>query len=125
MRHLDRITSDPAFMGGTPCVRGLRVTVGTIVRLVAAGRTTDEILAAYPYLAAEDIRQALEYAAWRAEERDIALPGDSLPDTLRRSDRAPTAARVPAAHLAFQPFPKRGGIVTNELINKLRDGDAY
>jgi uncharacterized protein (DUF433 family) len=74
MRHLDRITLDPAIMGGKPCVRGLRVTVGTIVRLVAAGRTTDEILAAYPYLTAEDIRQALEYAAWRAEERDIALP---------------------------------------------------
>jgi uncharacterized protein (DUF433 family) len=74
MRHLDRITLDPAVMGGKPCVRGLRVTVGTIVRLVAAGRTTDEILAAYPYLVAEDIRQALEYAAWRAEERDVALP---------------------------------------------------
>jgi uncharacterized protein (DUF433 family) len=51
-------------MGGKPCVRGVRVTVGTIVRLVASGRSHSEILAAYPYLEEEDIRQALTYAAW-------------------------------------------------------------
>lgn len=61
-------------MGGKPCVRGMRVTVGTIVGLVAAGRSREAILAAYPYLEAEDIRQALEYAAWRVEEVEIPLP---------------------------------------------------
>lgn len=55
-------------------MRGLRVTVGTLVGLVAAGRTVPEILALYPYLEAEDIRQALSYAAWRAEEIEVPLP---------------------------------------------------
>jgi uncharacterized protein (DUF433 family) len=60
-------------MGGKPCIRGLRVTVGTIVGLVAAGRTSEEILRLYPYLTAEDIREALTYAAWRVEEREMPL----------------------------------------------------
>jgi uncharacterized protein (DUF433 family) len=55
-------------MGGKPCIRGLRVTVGTLVGLVAAGYSTTDILKAYPYLEAEDIREALTYAVWRAEE---------------------------------------------------------
>ena len=55
-------------MGGKPCIRGLRVTVGTIVGLVAAGYSTAEILQVYPYLEKEDVRQALEYASWRVEE---------------------------------------------------------
>ena len=70
---LDRITANPAVMGGKPCVRGTRVTVGAIVGLVAAGRGIDEVLAAYPYLEREDIAQALTYAAWRAEEREVDL----------------------------------------------------
>ena len=57
-------------MGGKPCIRGLRVTVGTIVGLVAAGRSHEEILRLYPYLEDEDIREALSYAAWRVEERE-------------------------------------------------------
>ena len=61
-------------MGGKPCVRGTRVTVGALVGLVAAGKTETEILDAYPYVTAEDIAQALAYAAWRAEEIEIALP---------------------------------------------------
>lgn len=73
MRHLDRITFNPQVMGGKPCVRGLRVTVGTLVGLVAAGHTTADILALYPYLEEEDIRQALSYAAWRAEEIEVPL----------------------------------------------------
>ena len=73
MAKLDRITFDPRVMGGKPCVRGMRVTVGTIVGLVASGRSTDEILALYPYLEAEDIRQALSYAAWRAEEIEVPI----------------------------------------------------
>jgi uncharacterized protein (DUF433 family) len=71
---LDRITRNPEVMGGKPCLRGMRVTVGTIVGMVASGRSDSEILAAYPYLQAEDIRQALAYAAWRVEEIEVPLP---------------------------------------------------
>lgn len=60
-------------MGGKPCIRGLRVTVGTVLGLLAAGRTHVEILAAYPYLEPEDINQALAYAARRLEEREGPL----------------------------------------------------
>ena len=70
---LDRITRNPDVMGGKPCLRGIRVTVGAIVGLVAAGRSNAEILAAYPYLEEEDIRQALAYAAWRVEEIEVPL----------------------------------------------------
>lgn len=73
MIGLRRITSDPAVMGGKPCIRGLRVTVGMIVGLVATGHREEEILRLYPYLEAEDIREALSYAAWRAEEIEIPL----------------------------------------------------
>jgi uncharacterized protein (DUF433 family) len=60
-------------MGGRPCIRGMRVTVVTIVGLLAAGRTNEEILQAYPYLEGDDIRAALSYAAWRAEEVELPL----------------------------------------------------
>ena len=63
-----RITVNPAIMGGKVCIRGLRVTVGTVVGLLAAGRSPDEILKAYSYLEREDIDQSLAYAAWRLEE---------------------------------------------------------
>jgi uncharacterized protein (DUF433 family) len=72
--ELDRITRDPNVMSGKPCVRGMRVTVGMIVGLVASGHANDQILRAYPYLEAEDIRQALAYAAWRVEEIELPLP---------------------------------------------------
>jgi uncharacterized protein (DUF433 family) len=71
--QLTRITRDAAVMGGKPCIRGMRVTVGTLVGLVAAGHTRDEILREYPYLEAEDIAEALSYAAWRAEEVEVPL----------------------------------------------------
>lgn len=71
--HWGRITFDPAVMGGRPCIRGLRVTVGTILGLLAAGRTHEQILEAYPYLEPEDILAALEWAAWRAQEIDVPL----------------------------------------------------
>jgi uncharacterized protein (DUF433 family) len=74
MKELTRITLDPAVMGGKPCIRGLRVTVGMIVGLLAAGRSREEILNAYPYLEPQDIDQALAYAAWRVEEREVSLP---------------------------------------------------
>jgi uncharacterized protein (DUF433 family) len=69
----DRITIDPAVMGGKPCIRGMRVTVGMIVGMIAAGRTTSELLDLYPYLEEPDIRAALSYAAWRTQEREIPL----------------------------------------------------
>jgi uncharacterized protein (DUF433 family) len=65
MPLLTRITRDARVMGGKPCIRGMRVTVGTVVGLVAAGRTREEILGEYPYLEAEDIAEALSYAASR------------------------------------------------------------
>lgn len=70
---LDRITFDPRMMGGKPCIRGMRVTVGMIVGLVASGVSKERILEAYPYLEAEDIQQALTYAAWRAQEVELPL----------------------------------------------------
>ncbi|MCZ2390724.1 MAG: DUF433 domain-containing protein [Acidobacteria bacterium] len=73
MDTLTRITFDPAVMGGKPCIRGMRVTVGMIVGLVAAGRSSSEILEAYPYLEPDDIREALSYAAWRVEETEAPL----------------------------------------------------
>jgi len=73
MKSFERITVDPAVMGGKACVRGMRVTVGTVVGLLAAGHSPAEILRAYPYLEQEDIDQSLAYAAWRLEEREVPL----------------------------------------------------
>ena len=73
MSQLDRITQDPAVMGGKACIRGMRVTVGMVVNQIAAGHSIDDVLALYPYLEREDILQALRYAAWLAEEREIVL----------------------------------------------------
>ena len=73
MKSLNRITFNPQVMGGKPCLRGMRVTVGTIVGLMAQGYTPEEILKAYPYLEKDDIYQALAYAAWRTEEREVPL----------------------------------------------------
>ena len=73
MKNLTRITFDPAVMGGKPCIRGMRVTVGTLVGLLASGKTREDILKAYPYLEVEDLREALAYAAWRAEEVEVPL----------------------------------------------------
>jgi uncharacterized protein (DUF433 family) len=73
MEGLDRITQHPGMMGGKPCIRGMRVTVGMIVGQIASGRSPEEILADFPYIEREDITQALRYAAWRSEEREILL----------------------------------------------------
>lgn len=73
MEELKRITFDPHVMGGKPCVRGMRVTVGMIVGLVASGHSKQDILQMYPYLEAEDINEALKYAAWRVEEIEVPL----------------------------------------------------
>lgn len=69
----NRITMDPSVMGGKPCIRGMRVTVGMVTGLVASGAGFDQIQGLYPYLVEEDIKAALTYAAWRAEERDLTL----------------------------------------------------
>jgi uncharacterized protein (DUF433 family) len=73
MKNLKRITLNPNVMGGKPCIKGLRVTVGTIIGLLASGYTTGEIINMYPYLQIEDIMEALSYAAWRSEEIEVPL----------------------------------------------------
>ncbi|MEO8340415.1 MAG: DUF433 domain-containing protein [Nitrospirota bacterium] len=73
MKELDRITMDPAVVGGKPCIRGMRVTVGTVVGLMASRKAIEEVLASYPYIEREDVLQALTYAAWRSEEKDLPL----------------------------------------------------
>jgi uncharacterized protein (DUF433 family) len=70
---LDRITLDPRVMGGKPCIRGIRITVGTITGLLASGESIDSVLALYPSLEREDVYAALAYATWRAEEYDVPL----------------------------------------------------
>jgi uncharacterized protein (DUF433 family) len=76
MKDFTRITQNPNVMGGKPCIRGLRVTVGAIVAQLGAGGTIDRLLEDYPYLQREDVLEALRYAAWRAQEREIELPAD-------------------------------------------------
>lgn len=76
MGSLDRITQHTDLMGGKACIRGMRVTVGMIVGQIGGGSSIDELLAEYPYLEREDILQALRYAAWRAEERELVLTAD-------------------------------------------------
>ncbi len=73
MGALDRVTQQPDVMGGKACIRGMRVTVGMIVGQIGAGQGIDEVLVDYPYLEREDILQALRYAAWRTEEREVIL----------------------------------------------------
>jgi uncharacterized protein (DUF433 family) len=75
MTQLDRITQQADVMGGKPCIRGMRVTVGMVVGQISAGRTFDEVLADFPYLEREDVVQALRYAAWRVEEREVQIAG--------------------------------------------------
>ncbi len=73
MRSFERITIDPDMMGGKACIRGMRVTVGMILGLLATGESREKIIGAYPYLKPADIDQALAYAAWRVEEREATL----------------------------------------------------
>ncbi len=73
MKPLTRITFDPQVMGGKPCIRGMRVTVGMIVGMIASGQTKESLLRLYPYLEAEDVDEALSYAAWRAEEIEVPV----------------------------------------------------
>jgi uncharacterized protein (DUF433 family) len=70
---LARVTHSPHVMGGRPCLRGMRVTVGTVVGLLASGKSHQDVLADFPYLEEDDILAALTYAAWRAEELELPL----------------------------------------------------
>jgi uncharacterized protein (DUF433 family) len=72
--YSERITHEPGKMGGKACIRGIRITAGNIIGMLAEGDTTDEILAAYPFLEAEDIPAALSYAAWRLQESEQFIP---------------------------------------------------
>lgn len=73
VQELRRITVDPAVMGGKPCIRGMRVTVGMIVEAISAGRSIADLLADFPYLEEQDIREALAYAASLAQGREVHL----------------------------------------------------
>lgn len=73
MEFLDRITQQPGVMGGKACIRGQRVTVGAVASQLGAGRSVEQMLVDYPYLERENILQAIRYAAWRAEEREVVL----------------------------------------------------
>jgi len=74
MKHFGRITVDPGQVGGVPCVRHLRIPVATVLRLLAGGRTEGEILADYPDLEIEDIRECPRFAAATATEREMPVP---------------------------------------------------
>ena len=96
MDTLERITQDPGIMGGKPCIRGMRVTVGMIVGQIAGGRSIDDLLADFPYLEREDTDQALRYTALRSEGREVQLTGAyhaALQLTSIRRTRRSTAQR--------------------------------
>lgn len=73
MDGFDRITADPAVMGGRACIRGMRVTVGMVVGQIGAGRSIEELLADYPYLERADVLEAIRYAAWCADGREASV----------------------------------------------------
>jgi uncharacterized protein (DUF433 family) len=74
MEHFNRITQNSGVMGGKPCIRDMRLTVGRILSQIGAGETIEELLVDYPYLEREDILQSLQYAAWLAQGREVAFP---------------------------------------------------
>lgn len=74
-KTLDRITIDPEIFQGQPCIRGMRMPVTLVLKLLAVGKTHAEIIADYPELEEDDIRQCIEYAAWLASEKNVALSG--------------------------------------------------
>ncbi len=106
MKNLTRITLDPTIMGGKPCIRGLRVTVGTIIGLLASGISIDGVLEMYPYLQQEDVMEALAYAAWRSRVRILPLNW-SVPDNAKRRTHKPafTKSLFTTHYLTFRsPF---------------------
>ena len=95
MGEFTRITQNAAVMGGKPCIRGMRVTVGMIVAQIGAGLTIDQLLADYPYLDRDDILEALRYAAWRVQEREpVSCPNSApLPNWVIGRAKPLTASR--------------------------------
>jgi uncharacterized protein (DUF433 family) len=73
MKMFDRITQEPGVMGGKACIRGMRVTAAMVINQIGAGRSIDDVLRDYPYLERADVLQALQYAAWLAEGKDLAF----------------------------------------------------
>jgi uncharacterized protein (DUF433 family) len=104
MDQLTRITFDPAIMGGKACVRGMRVTVDAVSGLIAAGRSRDEVLAAYPYLESEDIDQCLAYAASRSGTEASDDDDDDLTDNLLASNEAFRAMVAKSKASPRKPF---------------------
>lgn len=76
MTEFPRISLDPARMGGRACIKGTRVTVGMIAGQIGTGRTVDDLLADYPYITRDDVLEAIRYAAWLAEEREVTLAAE-------------------------------------------------
>ncbi|MCL2206876.1 MAG: DUF433 domain-containing protein [Fibromonadales bacterium] len=71
MDQFSRITHNPAIMGGKACIRGMRVTVGNVLEQLSTGRSIEALLGDFPYLEKEDVLEAIRYAAWRMQEREI------------------------------------------------------
>jgi uncharacterized protein (DUF433 family) len=116
MDPLSRITHDPEVLGGRPCIRGMRITVGTVVGLLASGHTPTEILQAYPYLEMEDIQAALSFPDWRSKEVEIPLL--PVPDWHR------DAIRERLERQAGDPEPGSSwSVVRDRIERKLRGGD--
>lgn len=74
MEKLDRITVDPEVCRGQPTIRGMRITVGVVLKMLGAGKSATEVLEAYPELEPEDIEQALKYAAWAVSDHTEPVP---------------------------------------------------
>jgi uncharacterized protein (DUF433 family) len=107
MTQLDGITQEPGMMGGKACIRGMRVTVGMIVGQIGAGQSIDEILVDYPCLEREDILQALRYAAWRAEEREVDI-------VIARAGKP--VARLTQVEAAADEGPRRPGMFPTLVV---------
>lgn len=75
MEMLDRITIRPEVCLGQPTIRGMRITVSVILKMLAAGKSVDEVLTAYPELEEEDVRQAMQFAAWVVSDQIQVTPG--------------------------------------------------
>ncbi|USR91963.1 DUF433 domain-containing protein [Phormidium yuhuli AB48] len=79
IQELDRITVNPELCLGQPTIRGMRITVGFVLKLLASQLCIEQILAAYPELEEEDIRQALNYAAWAVSDRTVSITSANVP----------------------------------------------
>jgi uncharacterized protein (DUF433 family) len=81
-RNFDRITFNPAVMGGKPCIRGMRVTVGMVLSQIGSGQSIESLLDDFPYLEREDVLQAIRFGAWLAQSRESAALEDAVPQSV-------------------------------------------